>query len=569
MASPTKKRASPTKSRQLHTAPCHTLPSPTKPAWDSSTSVPRKPSASNLGVILHNHRLAMTHSAEKLPGHPKFLAQVVLPASPELYGIDYDRDAKPPLDVRKHPQWRLRVHPLHGIGLIDPCRWRPPHVCSRQLRPWVQVLVPTAPVQQCAPSCSVGPLPVWSTGWLDFSLLSNAAFPSSFEVRVWNVCSGKTLLVGQASVPLDVTDMCDFIPLRNARGKPTGRIKLLYVLEGQVPATPPPRNPVFAFADLAATKAALRKVEPAPSLMTPQPTLRRPIGDIVALLDRLKGIVSEHAGLVASVGKSDRCVGEGIFASVYLSADGQSVLKEFRYEEYRGLPPYPVVCTFQKELELWLGVHHDNILELRGVVFAPRLGFVSEFMAGGSIYARREHRSWSAVTQVQKGYIALQIACALAYLHQKKILHRDLKLHNVLLSDALDDNTSIPQAKLCDFGSAVLMGDAKITEASGTSGYTAPEVLTGDGYSYPSDVWSFGIFLWEILSPHPNPHPNPFVGIGPDAFVDKATRGIRPHLHPCLGAYGRLIEECWRLIPSERPVAAELVPSLAQLLPDQ
>ncbi|KDO32829.1 TKL protein kinase [Saprolegnia parasitica CBS 223.65] len=570
LPSPTKKGVptSMTQARHLRNAPCHTLPSPHKPAWNASVYESKR--AGNIGIILHNHKLAMTHSKERLPGHPKFLAQVVLPLTPELYGVDYDSDGASALDVNAHPQWRLRVHILHGANVVDPCRWRRPHVCSRLLRPYVQIVVPTAPVATTPTACNAPTTsPMWSMGWVDFRLLSNASFPSAFEVRVLNRCNGNELVVGEASIPIQRTRFCDFVQLRSRRGKPTGRIKLLYLLEGTVPPTPPPRNPLFPFADLATAKAALRKVDVRPpSVLAPSPTLRRPVSDVLALLETLRSRVPDERIEPEAISKAnDAVIGEGISAAVYSLDDGKRVLKEFRYEEIGGAPPYPVVAAFGRELELWLSLRHANILELQYVRFSPRLGFVSAYMAGGSLYASRDRPTWALVTPVQKGYLALQVACALAYLHEERIVHRDLKLHNVLLVAPIEDSTSVPEAKLCDFGSAIRLGASKATDAMGTSGYTAPEVFSGDGYTYPSDIWSFGIFLWELFCPYPNPHSNPFAGVAPDDFIAKATHGLRPHLPSTLGGYGHVIEECWRLIPSERPAATSLIATLADLLP--
>ncbi|RHY31309.1 hypothetical protein DYB32_003607 [Aphanomyces invadans] len=89
------------------------------------------------------------------------------------------------------------------------------------------------------------------------------------------------------------------------------------------------------------------------------------------------------------------------------------------------------------------------------------------------------------------------------------------------------------------------------------------EYMDGGRYSYPSDIWSFGVFLWELVTP--SAYPNPFVGVSSDAFVDKVTCGTRPTLE-FAGECAPILEECWRLIPSERPTADALVAELTALL---
>ncbi|RHY94047.1 hypothetical protein DYB37_002159 [Aphanomyces astaci] len=77
------------------------------------------------------------------------------------------------------------------------------------------------------------------------------------------------------------------------------------------------------------------------------------------------------------------------------------------------------------------------------------------------------------------------------------------------------------------------------------------------------DGGSFGVFLWEVLTP--STCSNPFVGQTNDTFVDQVTSGIRPSL-AFAGVYAPILDECWRLIPSERPSADTLVAQLTALL---
>jgi serine/threonine protein kinase len=85
---------------------------------------------------------------------------------------------------------------------------------------------------------------------------------------------------------------------------------------------------------------------------------------------------------------------------------------------------------------------------------------------------------------------------ALNTLHSKNIIYRDLKPDNLMI-----DNTG--HVKLIDFGFAKQLSQSNDTRTytnCGTLGYTAPEVISGRGYSYPADLWSFGIVLAELLT---------------------------------------------------------------------
>lgn len=83
------------------------------------------------------------------------------------------------------------------------------------------------------------------------------------------------------------------------------------------------------------------------------------------------------------------------------------------------------------------------------------------------------------------------------YLHSYGIVHRDLKLENVMMTSDHDTN-SVP--KLVDFGLAGIKGPkAKFKDAVGTVSYAAPEVLKGQSYDKSIDVWSLGIIIYVLL----------------------------------------------------------------------
>jgi serine/threonine protein kinase len=89
--------------------------------------------------------------------------------------------------------------------------------------------------------------------------------------------------------------------------------------------------------------------------------------------------------------------------------------------------------------------------------------------------------------------IVRQVALALAHLHARDIVHRDLKLENILVV-----NEASWQVKLADFGSAVQAAGGRRT-ICGTLEYLAPEVANREEYGSPVDIWCLGVLMFELL----------------------------------------------------------------------
>lgn len=116
-----------------------------------------------------------------------------------------------------------------------------------------------------------------------------------------------------------------------------------------------------------------------------------------------------------------------------------------------------------------------------------------ELCSGGDLlnYVRKRRRLQESVARA----IFRQVVAGLAYCHSKGIVHRDMKLDNILL-DARGN------VKICDFGVSRLLRSAQetMTEQCGTPAYIAPEILRDKGYrGFGVDVWSLGVCLYAML----------------------------------------------------------------------
>ncbi|KAL8226184.1 hypothetical protein R6Q57_018741 [Mikania cordata] len=160
---------------------------------------------------------------------------------------------------------------------------------------------------------------------------------------------------------------------------------------------------------------------------------------------------------------------------------------------------------FMAEMKVLCKVHHTNLVELIGYAASDdELFLIYEYTQKGSLKSHlhepqnKGHPSLSWITRVQ---IALDTARGLEYIHEHTkphYVHRDVKTSNILLDGAF-------KAKISDFGLAKLVGrnndgDASVTRVVGTYGYLAPEYLRDGLATAKSDVFAFGVILFEIIS---------------------------------------------------------------------
>lgn len=187
-------------------------------------------------------------------------------------------------------------------------------------------------------------------------------------------------------------------------------------------------------------------------------------------------------------------IGKGSFGKVYsaisILTGETAAVKCLSMKAIRSKPAYNKV---RREIAIHRQLQNSNIVRLYEVFETEsNIYFVMEYANNGDL-----------LSMVKKGYlqesyakeIISKIILALEYCHSKKVLHRDIKLDNILLS-------TDGSVKLCDFGISIYMEDDKLEyDQSGTPAYIAPEILKGDGYSgFKADVWSLGITIYTMLT---------------------------------------------------------------------
>ncbi len=189
-----------------------------------------------------------------------------------------------------------------------------------------------------------------------------------------------------------------------------------------------------------------------------------------------------------------KLIGTGSFGKVLLAEcilTGKLVAIKAFDKEYLKDPYSKNKVT--REIYLQRNISHENVIRLFEVFYnETHLFIVMEYACNGDLlhYLKSKKR----LSEAEARKLFRQIVYGLAHIHCRSILHRDIKLDNLLL----DEDMSV---KICDFGVSRIIGKCQlIKEQCGTPAYLAPEIIINKGYSgYNSDIWSLGIVLYAML----------------------------------------------------------------------
>uniref|UniRef100_A0A3B3Q390 Focal adhesion kinase 1 n=1 Tax=Paramormyrops kingsleyae TaxID=1676925 RepID=A0A3B3Q390_9TELE len=258
-----------------------------------------------------------------------------------------------------------------------------------------------------------------------------------------------------------------------------------------------------------------------------------------------------------------RCIGEGQFGDVhqgiYMSPDNPSM--SVAIKTCKNCTSDSVREKFLQEALTMRQFDHPHIVKLIGVITENPVWIIMELCTLGELRSFLQVRKYN-LDLASLILFAYQLSAALAYLESKRFVHRDIAARNVLVY-------STDCVKLGDFGLSRYMEDSSYYKASKGKlpiKWMAPESINFRRFTSASDVWMFGVCMWEILMYGVKP----FQGVKNNDVIGRIENGERLAMPPnCPPTLYSLMTKCWAYDPSKRPRFSELKTQLCTILAEE
>uniref|UniRef100_A0A8C2X617 Tyrosine-protein kinase n=1 Tax=Cyclopterus lumpus TaxID=8103 RepID=A0A8C2X617_CYCLU len=203
-----------------------------------------------------------------------------------------------------------------------------------------------------------------------------------------------------------------------------------------------------------------------------------------------------------------RKLGAGQFGDVWLAYYNNTTTVAVKTLK----PGTMTVEAFMEEANVMKTLQHDRLVRLYAVVTkTPPIYIITEYMANGSLLDFLKSDAGCRLQLPKLIDFSAQIAEGMAYIEKKNYIHRDLRAANVLVSESL-------LCKIADFGLARVIEDDEYSAREGAKfpiKWTSPEAINYGSFTIKSDMWSFGVLLFEIITYGRAPYPGDYAALLP------------------------------------------------------
>ncbi|XP_041739496.2 focal adhesion kinase 1 isoform X11 [Coregonus clupeaformis] len=258
-----------------------------------------------------------------------------------------------------------------------------------------------------------------------------------------------------------------------------------------------------------------------------------------------------------------RCIGEGQFGDVHQGVynSPENPTLNVAIKTCKNCTSDSVREKFLQEALTMRQFDHPHIVKLIGVITENPVWIIMELCTMGELRSFLQVRKYNLDLSTLILF-SHQLSTALAYLESKRFVHRDIAARNVLVS-------STDCVMLGDFGLSRYMEDSSYYKASKGKlpiKWMAPESINFRRFTSASDVWMFGVCMWEILMYGIKP----FQGVKNNDVIGRIENGERLAMpHNCPPTLYSLMTKCWAYDPSKRPRFTELKTQLSTILEEE